>query len=131
MSEILSELRYTKTHEWVRRESDNSITVGITDHAQQLLGEVVYVELPEVEMEMKAGDDSGVIESVKAASDFYAPASGEIIAINEDLNDSPDLINSDPYGGGWIIQMRLVDEGEWEDLLTADDYEELLTEEEH
>jgi glycine cleavage system H protein len=126
MSEVLSELRYTKTHAWVRLEEDETVTIGITDYAQQFLGEIVHVDLADIEMELKSGDDMGVVESAQHALDVYAPVCGEILAKNEALEDSPELINEDPYGGGWILQMSLADEGEWDELLSADDYEEFL-----
>ena len=131
MSNIPHELRYSKTHEWIRREDDGSVTIGITDHAQGLLGEVVFVELPEVETQLKEGDDCGVVESVKAASDLYAPVSGEITEVNNQLEDSPDQVNHDPYNDGWILKVQLADEGEWDDLLDADAYEELIEAEGH
>ena len=124
-------LKFAESHEWVKDNGDGTVTIGISEHAQEMLGDVVFVDLPEEGDEVEAGESFSLVESVKAASDLYAPASGEIIAINEDLNDSPDLINNDPYGGGWVMQMRLVDEGEWDDLLAADDYEELIAAEEH
>ena len=123
---IPGELEYTKTHEWVRREGDVA-TVGITDHAQEELGDVVFIELPEEGASFGAGDSFGTIESVKAVSDLYAPVGGEVIEVNETLNDSPERVNEDPYGGGWMIRLRISDEGE---LLSADEYEQLLEEEE-
>ena len=131
MTNIPNELRYTKTHEWVRLESDGSAVVGITDHAQSLLGDIVFVESPEVGIGLKPGDDSGVIESVKAASDIYSPLIGEVTEINEALNDNPELVNSDPYGGGWLFKLTLQDEGELSELLDADAYEDLVASEEH
>ena len=123
---IPAELEYTKTHEWVRREGDVA-TVGITDHAQEELGDVVFIELPEEGASFGAGDSFGTIESVKAVSDLYAPVGGEVIEVNETLNDSPERVNEDPYGGGWMIRLRISDEGE---LLSADEYGQLLEEEE-
>lgn len=125
MSDIPSDLKYVASHEWIRDEGDGVVTIGVTDHAQDLLGDVVFVELPEVGSEFASGDDIGVVESVKAASDVYAPLSGEIVAINEDLEDSPELVNSDPYGDGWFIQLRLSDTTELEQLLDAEGYAEL------
>ncbi|MBN0988068.1 MULTISPECIES: glycine cleavage system protein GcvH [Amphritea] len=125
MSDIPSDLKYVASHEWIRDEGDGVVTIGITDHAQDLLGDVVFVELPEVGAEFATGDDLGVVESVKAASDVYAPLSGEVIAINEELEDAPELVNSDPYGDGWFVQIRLSDESETDDLLDADGYAEL------
>ena len=123
---IPAELEYTKTHEWVRREDDVA-TVGITDHAQEELGDVVFIELPEEGASFDAGDSFGTIESVKAVSDLYAPVGGEVVEVNETLNDSPERVNEDPYGGGWMIRLRISDEGE---LLSADEYGQLLEEEE-
>jgi glycine cleavage system H protein len=125
------ELKYTKTHEWVRQECENSnvLVVGITDHAQQLLGDMVFVELPEVGEAVDSGDELGVVESVKAASDFYAPVSGKIIATNDDLQDSPALVNSDPYGDGWLIKIEMSNSEEFDELMSSEDYEDMLTEE--
>ncbi|MBU2967159.1 glycine cleavage system protein GcvH [Amphritea sp. 2_MG-2023] len=125
MSDIPSDLKYVASHEWIRDEGDGVVTIGITDHAQDLLGDVVFVELPEVGAEFATGDDLGVVESVKAASDVYAPLSGEILAINGDLEDAPELVNSDPYGDGWFVRLRLSDTTEVDDLLDADGYAEL------
>ncbi|MBR9868815.1 glycine cleavage system protein GcvH [uncultured Amphritea sp.] len=125
MSDIPSDLKYVASHEWIRDEGDGVVTIGITDHAQDLLGDVVFVELPEVGSEFTTGDDLGVVESVKAASDVYAPLSGEVIAINAELEDAPELVNSDPYGDGWFVQIRLSDVSETDDLLDADGYAEL------
>ena len=108
----------------IRDEVDGTVTIGITDHAQDLLGDVVFVELPEVGDQVSAGDDIGVVESVKAASDIYAPLTGEVIAVNEDLEDAPEQVNSDPYGDGWFIRLRLTDAEELTDLLDADSYAE-------
>ena len=125
MSDIPSELRYTKTHEWVRTMDDGNVEVGITDHAQQLMGDMVFVELPEVGATIAAGDDCAVVESVKAASDVYAPVTGEIVEINEDLANAPETLNQEPYAGGWLFRMRPENEGEMDDLLDADTYLEL------
>lgn len=124
MSNIPNELSYIASHEWIRDEGDGTVTIGITDHAQDLLGDVVFVELPEVGDQVSAGDDIGVVESVKAASDVYAPLTGEVVAVNEDLEDAPELVNVDPYGDGWFIRMRLTDVEEMTDLLDADGYAE-------
>lgn len=124
MSNIPNELSYVASHEWIRDEGDGTVTIGITDHAQDLLGDVVFVELPEVGDQVSAGDDIGVVESVKAASDVYAPLTGEVVAVNEDLEDAPELVNSDPYGDGWFIRLRLTDAEELTDLLDADGYAE-------
>ncbi|MDO6514923.1 MULTISPECIES: glycine cleavage system protein GcvH [Neptuniibacter] len=122
MSNIPSELKYVASHEWIRVEGDGIVTIGVTDHAQDLLGDVVFVELPEVGAELAGGDEAGVVESVKAASDVYAPLSGEIVAINEELEDSPELVNSDPYGDGWFFKIKLSDTEELNDLLDAEGY---------
>ncbi len=123
---VPEELQYTKTHEWVRREDDVA-TVGITEHAQDELGDVVFVELPEKGASFAAGDAFGTVESVKAVSDLYAPVGGEVVEVNEALNDAPEKINEEPYGDGWIIRIRISEEA---DLLSAGDYEKLLEEEE-
>lgn len=122
MSNVPNELKYTSTHEWIRDEGDGVYTVGITEHAQELLGDMVFVELPEVGDEPAAGDDVAVAESVKAASDIYAPVGGEIVAINEELEDSPELVNNDPYGDGWLFKIKANDESELASLLDADGY---------
>ncbi len=127
MSELPSELRYAATHEWARLE-DGIVTVGITDHAQEALGDVVYVELPDVGDNLTASDEAGVVESVKAASDIYTPVSGEVIAINEELEDAPEIINGDPYNDGWFFKIKISDESELESLLTADEYLESVEE---
>lgn len=128
MSNIPKELRYTTTHEWVRPEGDGVFTVGITEHAQELLGDMVFVELPDVGDEVSTGDDIVVAESVKAASDVYAPISGEILAVNEELEDSPELVNSDPFGDGWMFKIKAEDASEVESLLDAEGYEESIDE---
>ncbi len=123
---VPGDLQYTKTHEWVRREGDTA-TVGITDHAQDELGDVVFIELPEEGASFGAGDAFGTIESVKAVSDLYAPVGGEVVEVNEALNDAPEKINEDPYGEGWIIRLRVSGDG---NLLSAEEYEKVLEEEE-
>ena len=123
MSQSPAELRYVSSHEWVRVEDDGTATIGITDHAQEALGDVVFVELPEIGALLGAGDEAGVVESVKAASDIYAPIGGEIIAINENLEDNPEIINEDPYGDGWFFKMRLDDASSVNELLTAEQYD--------
>jgi glycine cleavage system H protein len=128
MSEIPSELKYTKDHEWVREADDGSWVVGITDHAQTALGDLVFVELPEVDAELSAGDACAVVESVKAASDVYSPLSGVIAETNAALNDAPELVNSDPYGDGWLFRIRPGSPAELEELLTSEDYKRLLVE---
>ncbi|QBG37241.1 glycine cleavage system protein GcvH [Litorilituus sediminis] len=122
MSNIPSELKYATSHEWVRNEGDGTVTVGITEHAQGLLGDMVFVELPEVGDTVSTGDDVCVAESVKAASDVYAPVSGEVIEVNEELEDSPELVNSDAFGDGWLFKVKLDDAGELDDLLDAEGY---------
>ena len=131
MSNVPKELKYTKSHEWVRVESDGSITVGITDHAQELLGDMVFIELPETEANYTAGEECAVVESVKAASDVYSPITGEVIAVNEELADSPETVNQDAYDSGWMFKMQPEDPGEVDELMDADAYTELLAEEEH
>lgn len=123
MSNIPAELRYANTHEWVRPEGEGVFTIGITEHAQELLGDMVFVELPDLGDEISAGDDVAVAESVKAASDVYAPITGEVVGINEELEESPELVNSDPYGDGWLFKVKAEDPAEVEALLTAEDYE--------
>ena len=128
MSNLPEELRYATSHEWARLEEDGTITVGITDHAQSQLGDVVYVELPEIGVLLAAADEAGVVESVKAASDVYAPLSGEVIAVNEGLEDEPEMVNSEPYDGGWFYRLKPADVGELDSLLNADDYSEEIAE---
>ncbi|MEM7220772.1 MAG: glycine cleavage system protein GcvH [Pseudomonadota bacterium] len=131
MSDLPTELRYAATHEWARVEEDGSVTVGITDHAQDALGDVVFVELPEVDSTVTAGDEAGVVESVKAASDIYAPISGTVIAINEDLDTEPEKVNGDPYGDGWFFRLQPLDANEADELLDAAGYAEVIEEEDH
>lgn len=131
MSNIPSELKYTSTHEWARLEEDGTVTIGITDHAQGLLGDVVFVELPEIEAEIEAGAEAGVIESVKAASDIYIPISGSVVAVNEALTGKPEIINSDPYGAGWMFKVQPLDEDDLNELMDADEYAEQVASEEH
>jgi glycine cleavage system H protein len=126
---VPGDLQYTKSHEWVRVEGDVA-TIGITDHAQDELGDVVFVELPEQGATLEAGDSFGAVESVKAVSDLYAPVGGEVVEVNGTLEDSPEKINEDPYGEGWILKLRTSGDGSaGGDLLSADDYEKLLEEE--
>jgi len=125
MSNVPEELRYAKSHEWARREDDGTILVGITDHAQEMLGDLVYVELPETGREVAAGDEVAVVESVKAASDIYSPVSGEVTAVNSALADSPEQVNNDPYGDGWMMRIAPSDESEWDELLDADAYDDI------
>lgn len=124
MSELPGDLRYTNEHEWLRQEEDGSVTIGITDHAQEALGDLVYVELPEVGQEVESGGEMAVVESVKAASDVYAPISGAVVAVNEELSDDPEKINADPYGDGWIVRMQ--PSGDVGDTLGPDEYQEFL-----
>ena len=126
MSELPGDLRYTNEHEWLRQEEDGTVTIGITDHAQSALGDLVYVELPEVGQNVDAGGEMAVVESVKAASDVYAPIAGEVTAVNEDLSDDPEKINADPYGDGWIVRMQPSgDDGE---TMSPDEYQAFLDE---
>ena len=126
MSNVPAELKYIASHEWLRLEDDGTITVGITDHAQDLLGDVVFVELPDVGDTIAVDDEISVVESVKAASDVYAPISGEVVAINEALEDDPEVINSDPYGEGWFFRMKPDSMADFEALLSAEEYENEL-----
>ncbi|WP_422135565.1 glycine cleavage system protein GcvH [Endozoicomonas sp. ALD040] len=126
MSSIPSELRYVRSHEWIRIEEDGTATVGITDHAQEALGDVVFVELPEVGSILAAEDEAGVVESVKAASDLYAPISGEVIAINEALEEAPETVNGAPYDEGWFFKVKITDEGQLSELLDAEAYSEFV-----
>jgi glycine cleavage system H protein len=124
--EIPGELKYTLSHEWVRAEADGTFVVGITHHAQEAMGDLVFVEVPEVGDSLDAGDEAAVVESVKAASDVYAPISGEVIAVNEALADAPELVNTDPYGDGWLFQLKASELHELDDLLDAEAYAESL-----
>lgn len=131
MSEdIPSELLYTASHEWVRIESDDIVVVGITDFAQNHLGELVFVDSPDLDASLDQGDEIAVVESVKAAADIYAPLSGTVVAVNEDLEDAPGLVNSDPYGDGWLFKLHLKAKEELNELMNADDYQAHLAEEE-
>lgn len=129
MSSIPKELKYAATHEWVRNDGDGVFTVGISEHAQDLLGDMVFVELPEVGDTVVAGDDIAVAESVKAASDIYAPIAGEITAVNEELEDAPETVNSDPYGDGWLFKIKAEDPSEVESLLDAEGYQAVVDQE--
>lgn len=129
MSNTPADLRYASTHEWVRPDGDGVFTIGISDHAQQLLGDMVFVELPDLGAEVGTGDDIAVAESVKAASDVYAPISGEIVAVNEDLEDAPELVNSDPYGDGWLFKIKAEDPEEVEGLLDSEAYQGTIEDE--
>jgi glycine cleavage system H protein len=131
MSEILADLKYTKSHEWVKLEDDGTVLVGITDHAQDLLGDMVYVEQPEIGNEVEAEEACAVVESVKAASDVYCPVSGEIIEANENLADTPELVNNDPYGEGWLMRLRPADILDVEQLMDAEAYTAHVAAEDH
>ena len=122
---IPDDLQYTKSHEWVRAE-DGTVTIGITDHAQEELGDVVFVELPDVGATIEAGDSFGTVESVKAVSDLYTPVGGEVVEVNSSLEDSPEKINDDPYGEGWIVKLSTSEEA---DLLSPEEYEKVVEEE--
>ncbi|MBI4006758.1 MAG: glycine cleavage system protein GcvH [Gammaproteobacteria bacterium] len=128
MSHIPEDLKYSLSHTWCEIQDNGLIRVGITDHAQGELGDIVFVELPEVEKNFAAGEECAVVESVKSASDIYCPVSGDIVEVNSDLEDTPEKINSDPYGDGWIFMLRPVDEMELEDLIDASAYYELIKE---
>ena len=125
MSEVPVELGYAATHEWAKQDEEGLTVIGISDHAQDALGDIVYVELPEVGQQIVAGEEAGVVESVKAASDIYAPVSGAVAEINDALEDSPETVNQDPYGDGWFFKLKVTDERELDDLLDAEAYQEL------
>jgi len=129
MSEIPSDLKFTKSHEWVRVEDDGSLTVGVTDHAQEALGDMVFVEVPEVGATLKAGDACAVIESVKAASDVYSPVSGEVQEANDALAEQPERLNEDAYGEGWIMRIQAENDAELEGLMDAEAYGAFLEQE--
>ncbi|QLE34028.1 glycine cleavage system protein GcvH [Vibrio parahaemolyticus] len=122
-------LKFTDSHEWVRDNGDGTVTIGISEHAQEMLGDVVFVDLPDVEDEVEAGESFSLVESVKAASDIYSPVTGEIVEINEELEDSPELINEEPYEGGWIVKVKLSDPSELDDLKDAEEYLSSIEEE--
>ena len=128
MSNIPEELRYTESHEWVSLDADGSARIGITDHAQEALGDLVFVELPAVGDNIDQGDACAVVESVKAASDIYSPLTGEVLAVNDSLEDDPGIVNADPYGDGWLYSVSLVDAAELENLMDAEAYAESLEE---
>jgi glycine cleavage system H protein len=130
MTDLPGDLLYTKDHEWLRREDDGTVSIGVTDHAQSALGDLVYVELPEVGQDVTDGGDMAVVESVKAASDVYSPIDGTVAAVNEALADDPETINSDPYGEGWIVKVMPSGDIDESALLTPDAYQALLDEEE-
>lgn len=131
MSQVPENLKYRNTHEWVQPLDDGTVRVGITDHAQDLLGDMVYVELPDVGRSVRAGEECGVVESVKAASDLYSPVSGAIVEVNETLARQPETANKDPYGEGWILRIKPDDPGELNDLMDAGAYRELIASESH
>lgn len=129
MSDVPSDLKYLPSHEWARLEQDGTVTVGITDHAQEALGDVVYVELPELNSELTQGAETGVVESVKAASDIYAPVSGTVVAINEVLEGAPETVNASPYQDGWFFKVKPTDTDELETLMGADGYQAQISDE--
>ncbi len=131
MSEFPEELRYLATHEWARLDADGLVVVGISDHAQDALGDVVFVELPEVDAIVTKGDEIAVVESVKAASDIYAPVSGTIVEVNEALDDAPETVNESPYVDGWFFKIQPDDPTDVETLLSAEEYEALCEDEDH
>jgi glycine cleavage system H protein len=128
MSELPGDLLYTKEHEWLRKEDDGSVSVGITDHAQAALGDLVYVELPEIDQDVELNGEMAVVESVKAASDVYAPIAGVVVAVNDALADDPETINNDPYGDGWIVRLKPSSDIDESELMDPDAYQELLDE---
>lgn len=131
MSQVPADLRYLKSHEWARLEGDGTITIGISDHAQQALGDLVFVEAPEAGRRVRAGEAVAVVESVKAASDVYSPVSGTVVAVNEALGDKPETINEDAYGEGWIFAVKPDDASELDDMLDPDDYATMIEDEDH
>jgi len=131
MSNLPTELKYAKSHEWARDEGDGTVTVGITDHAQSQLGDLVFVDLPEEGDSVDAGADCAVVESVKAASDIYSPVSGEIVGVNAALADSPEMVNESAFGDGWLFKVKMSDASQLEGLLDADGYAEVAAADEH
>ena len=131
MSQVPADLRYLKSHEWARLEADGTITIGISDHAQQALGDLVFAEVPDAGRRVVAGEACAVVESVKAASDVYSPVSGEVVAANADLGGTPELINQDPYGAGWLMRIRPDDKSQFAAMLDAAAYEAVLAAETH
>ncbi|MDI3325472.1 glycine cleavage system protein GcvH [Pontibacterium granulatum] len=129
MSNVPSNLKYAASHEWVLDNGDGTVTVGISDHAQELLGDVVFVELPEVGREVEQGEEFSLVESVKAASDIYSPVSGEVVAVNEDLEDAPETVNDEAFEGGWIAKIKLAEGADLSHLLDAAAYEAKVAEE--
>ena len=128
MSDFPAELKYANSHEWARLESDGTIVVGITDHAQDALGDIVFIELPEIGVEVTAGAEVAVVESVKAASDIYSPVTGEVVEVNSGLEDQPELVNGSPYEDGWLFTVRVDSEDEFSELLDAEGYKGLVEE---
>mgnify|MGYP003561374780 CR=1 FL=1 len=126
MSNVPTDLKYMESHEWARVEADGTVTVGITDFAQEQLGDVVFIELPEVGMEVEVGQEVAVVESVKAASDIYAPVTGKVIAVNQELVDEPELINEDSYNKAWFFKMEMTDQADLDNLLDADGYKAVI-----
>lgn len=124
----MTNMKFTQTHEWIQGD-EHEMTIGITEHAQQLLGDMVFVELPEEGDQVNAGDELGVVESVKAASDFYAPVSGVVTAVNQEVSDNPAIVNSDPYGAGWLVKIKASNLAELNDLLSAEQYQDEIAEE--
>ncbi len=131
MSEIPAGLRYARSHEWARLEQDGTVTVGITDFAQEALGDVVFVEHPEIGRALEPSDEAGVVESVKAASDIYSPVAGSVVAVNETLEDAPEKVNQDPYGEGWFFRIEPADTSELDELMDAEAYARFCETEQH
>ena len=130
MSKVPANLKYTDSHEWVRVDADDLCVIGITEHAQCLLGDLVFVELPDLENNVRSGDETSVVESVKAASDVYSPVTGTIYAVNEELVEMPELVNQDPYGKGWLYKIKPSNKNELASLLSHEQYEKKIAEEE-
>lgn len=128
MSDLPAELKYASSHEWARLDSDGTVVVGITDHAQEALGDIVYIELPEMGVAVDAGAEVAVVESVKAASDIYSPVTGEVVEINPVLEDEPETVNSNPYADGWLFRVKVASPDELEDMLDADGYQAIIEE---
>ena len=128
MSDLPAELKYASSHEWARLDSDGTVVVGITDHAQEALGDIVYIELPEMGVAVDAGAEVAVVESVKAASDIYSPVTGEVVEINPALEDEPETVNSNPYADGWLFRVKVANPDELEDMLDADGYQTVIEE---
>lgn len=131
MSKVPANLKFTKSHEWIKRETNGEVTVGISDHAQDLMGDMVFVDLPKVGARLEAGKDCAVVESVKAASDVYAPLAGEVTAVNDAVVGAPETVNKDPYGSGWLFRLKPASAGDVDKLLDAGAYEKLLAAEKH